>query len=114
MKSNFIANDGHLQFIGTLLYEKGEKSLISLNTSKVNGVMYFSKGMLLKEMTEKCKIPSTNKVKFSVKMFHKVLYGKLPTESKGCYGNWEINLTWEDEMQGKVKHQLPQGRCFGP
>lgn len=47
-------------------------------------------------------------------MFHKILYGRLPGKSKGCYGNWEINLTWEDEMQGKVKHNLPQGISFGP
>lgn len=47
-------------------------------------------------------------------MFHKALYGKLFNKSKGCYANWEINLSWEDEMQGKIKHPLPQGITFGP
>lgn len=28
------------------------------------------------------------KVKVSVKMFHKALYGKLLNKPKGCYGNW--------------------------
>lgn len=77
--------------------------------------MYFAKNMDIKYMIDKCKAPSgNNRVKFNVKMFHKTLYGKLLNRPKGNYGNWEINLTWEDEMQGKVKHPLPQGRCFGP
>ncbi len=29
-------------------------------------------------------------------MFNKKLYGKMPNFPEGCYGNWEINLTWED------------------
>lgn len=103
-----------MQFVGTLLYEKGEERIVSLQTSKNNGVMYFAKNMSIKSMIEKSKASSSSKTKFCVKMFHKTLYGKLPNKPKGCYANWEINLTWEDEMQGKIKHKLPQGVTFGP
>jgi len=39
-------------------------------------------------------------------MFSKKLYGKMIGFGNGCYGNWEINLTWEDEMQGRIRHNL--------
>lgn len=42
-------------------------------------------------------------------MFTKNLYGRMiKTANKGvgCYGNWEINFAWEDELQGKIKHPI--------
>jgi hypothetical protein len=49
-RTNFIAGEGYIQFIGSLIYEKGEECLISLNTSKNNGVVYFAKGMAIKTL----------------------------------------------------------------
>jgi hypothetical protein len=47
-------------------------------------------------------------------MFTKKLYGKLIKFASGSYGNFEINLAFEDEMQGRIKHNLIIDRTFGP
>lgn len=47
-------------------------------------------------------------------MFNKKIYGKMPNSPSGCYGNWQINLIWEDEMQGKIKHDMKESIMFGP
>jgi hypothetical protein len=47
-------------------------------------------------------------------MFNKKLYGRMPGATQGCYGCWEINLTWEDEMPGKIIHNMAEQYSFGP
>jgi hypothetical protein len=39
-------------------------------------------------------------------MFSKKMYGKMIGLAGGCYGNWEVNLTWEDEMKGRIIHPI--------
>ncbi len=75
---------------GTLLYEKNEQCLVSVSTSKNNGVLYFAKKMTIAELLERSKegVSTGKKVKMSVKMFHKVLYGRILNKPKGCYANW--------------------------
>ncbi len=70
--------------------------------------------MSFESIQEKVKASSNTKVNFSVKMFTKKLYGRLNAFPVGSYGNFEVNLTFEDEMQGKIKHNLKIDRCFGP
>ncbi len=60
------------------------------------------------------KKPPTSKVNFTVPMFSKKLYGMMPNTPSGCYGNWQINLTWQDEMQGRLKHNMKEAIGFGP
>jgi hypothetical protein len=49
-------------------------------------------------------------------MFNKQLYGRIPNEgiAKGSYGNWEISLYWQDELQGRLKHNMLSCPHFGP
>ncbi len=51
-------------------------------------------------------------------MFSKLLYGRVLWSSwtnddnvfreqgYGCYGNWELNLVWQDLLQGKISHSV--------
>lgn len=32
--------------------------------------------------------------------------------ASGCYGNWEINLNWEDEISGHIRHKVNEGKIF--
>jgi hypothetical protein len=50
---------------------------------------------------------------FSVKMFSKQLYGCVGSEW-GSYGNWEISLSWQDELQGRIRHPMTDCLHFGP
>ena len=88
--------------------------IVSVPTAKNNGVVYFAKGLKIAEVLQKVKTNTDKKIAFSLKMFSKKLYGKIVSKTNGCYGNWEVNLTWEDEMQGRIKHDLAKGKCFGP
>lgn len=49
-------------------------------------------------------------------MFSKQLYGKINSHQgkEGYYGCWEINLSWEDELQGKTRHEMTNCIHFGP
>jgi hypothetical protein len=62
----------------------------------MNGVLYFAKNMKINSIMQRIKQPSSTKTAFNVMMFSKKFYGKMPGSSQGSYGNWEINLTWED------------------
>jgi hypothetical protein len=106
LKSTFISQDGFLKFTGALLHEKGAECIISVAISKNNGVMYFCKGLEWPSVFKLIQKASSKKVQFSVMMFNKKLYGKMPNSPPGCYGNWELNLIWEDEMQGRIKHNM--------
>ena len=57
--------------------------------------------------------PVNSKVNISMMMFNKKLYGKMPFAEGGCFGCWEINMTWEDEMPGRVRHNLSDTIQFG-
>lgn len=48
-------------------------------------------------------------------MFNKRLYGryrKSEKDTKAVYGNWDISLFWEDELQGAI-HNTFTGLKFG-
>lgn len=48
-------------------------------------------------------------------MFTKNLYGryqKVRENERGFYGNWELSLVFEDEMQGRVKHSITNSTLF--
>jgi hypothetical protein len=49
-------------------------------------------------------------------MFSKQLYGRIPgAGGERCsYGNWEFSLSWKDELQGRVRHNLSAFESFGP
>lgn len=49
-KGNFVACEGHFQFMGNVHYQKEEESVVSIQTSKNNGVLYFGKKMSIKSM----------------------------------------------------------------
>ena len=55
---------------------------------------------------------------FAFKMFSKQLYGRLRNpeyEKEGCYGNWDINFLWQDQLKGTViKDMPPPELTFGP
>lgn len=47
---------------------------------------------------------------FAFKMFSKQLYGRIKTDayaSFGCYGNWDINFLWQDQLKGTVIKDMP-------
>ena len=51
-------------------------------------------------------------------MFNKQFYGRIfqdELKKEGCYGNWEFNLIWEDQLRGKIKYGYEE-ECikFGP
>ena len=50
LKSAFVACDGYMKLTGNLLYEKDDKYLISMGVVKNHGLMYFGKGIELKEI----------------------------------------------------------------
>lgn len=51
-------------------------------------------------------------------MFTKQLYGRLRNpefQSKGCYGNWDIDFLWQDQLKGVVIKDMPEPKSvFGP
>lgn len=53
---------------------------------------------------------------FTVRMFSKQLYGRIPGDNgnRCSYGNWEFSLSWKDELQGRVRHNLTGIESFGP
>ena len=50
--------------------------------------MYFAKNVEFPQFLELIKKSSTNRVNFTLNMFSKKLYGKMPEVEGGCYGNW--------------------------
>lgn len=114
LKSTFVAQDGFLRFTGTLVHDKAGECIVSVSTMKSNGQVFFCKGLEWASVLELTKKTSTNRIQFSVMMFSKKLYGRMTASPKGCYGNWEVNLTWEDELQGRVRHSMNEAKNFGP
>lgn len=49
-KGNFVACEGHFQFMGNVHYEKGEESVVSILASKNNAVLYFGKKISIRAM----------------------------------------------------------------
>jgi len=40
-------------------------------------------------------------------MFNKKLYGRFKNykpANEDCYANWDITISWQDEMQGALKY----------
>jgi hypothetical protein len=79
--------------------------------------LFFGRGFSKSGRFVSClKKESKKACNFSLKMFNKQLYGRLPVADsrEGCYGNWELTFWWQDELQGRVKHAMTNGECFGP
>jgi hypothetical protein len=114
LKSTFVAQDGFLKFTGTLVHDRSPECIVSVPTMKTNGHVFFCKGLEWAPILELTKKASTSRIPFSVMMFSKKLYGQMTGSPKGCYGNWEVNLTWEDELQGRVRHSMSEAKNFGP
>ena len=55
---------------------------------------------------------------FAFKMFSKQLYGRIKTgqyANLGCYGNWDINFLWQDQLKGTVIKEMPSSEfTYGP
>lgn len=51
-------------------------------------------------------------------MFTKQLYGRIKNTEftqTGCYGNWDINFLWQDQLKGTVIKEMPSSEyIFGP
>lgn len=88
LKSTFIAQDNCFKFIGTLLHQNGKEIIVSVGLAKNNGNIYFAKNVTFPSLLESVKKSSTSRVNFTVMMFNKKLYGKMPSVEGGCYGNW--------------------------
>lgn len=104
MKTPFVSYENYMKFTGSLLYEKEDQYLISLGIMKSNGNIYFGHNLKLAVILELANNQASRYVPFSVMMFNKKLYGRMAQFPLGCYGCWEINLTWEDELPGKILH----------
>lgn len=113
-KATFIAQDGYFKFAGTLVHEKDKECIVLIPMAKANGNLIFAKGLAIDKLVDLIsKKPAGTKANFTVAMFSKKIYGKMPKTKDGCYGNWEINLNWEDEIKGRVKHPMNEGKSFG-
>ena len=88
LKSTFIVQDNCCKLIGTLLHQKDQECVVSVGINKNNGTMYFAKNVEFPQFLELIKKSSTNRVNFTLNMFSKKLYGKMPEVEGGCYGNW--------------------------
>jgi hypothetical protein len=90
--------------------------LYYVNLSKTNGKLYFGKNYQSIEQFSLSLTPNPGKKgRFCVPMFTKNLYGryqKFRENDRGFYGNWEISLVFEDEMQGRVKHSTNNSASF--
>lgn len=51
-------------------------------------------------------------------MFTKQLYGRMKNSQyhqKGCYGNWDIDFIWQDQLKGTIIKPMPENNSiFGP
>lgn len=51
-------------------------------------------------------------------MFTKQLYGRMKNkqfQGQGCYGNWDIDFIWQDQLKGVVIKDMPEeSGLFGP
>ena len=104
---NIFDNNG-----GTMVYrlELGEEGML----------MYFGKKFnKIQEFVKMCNFSAKgNQKNFAFKMFTKQLYGRIRKENlvnKGCYGNWEIDFVWQDQLKGVVIKDMPEPKSiFGP
>jgi len=78
LKSTFIAQDSCFKFTGTLLHQKDKECIVAVNLTKNNGNIVFAKNVTFAEVVAAAKKVATAKVAFTVMMFHKKLYGKMP------------------------------------
>jgi len=88
LKTTFIAQDNCFKFNGTLLHQKDKECIVSVALTKNNGNLYFAKNIKFPQFLEMIKKTSPSRVNFTVMMFSKKLYGKMPEVEGGCYGNW--------------------------
>lgn len=78
LKSTFIAQDNCFKFTGTVIHQKDKECVIGVGLTKNNGNIYFAKNLAFPQILELIKKPSQTKAFFTVLMFNKKLYGKMP------------------------------------
>jgi hypothetical protein len=105
-KVPFIVAENHLKFQGSLITKTEKTTVCMLSCASFNIRTFFGKGFeSIKDFASSLKTDKTENCEFSVKMFSKQLYGRMPSHlSEGSYGYWEISMIYEDELPGRTKH----------
>jgi hypothetical protein len=118
-RSSFLAGEGCFRLNGEEVLRKGKAVVVRVQTTQLGGYLLLGKGVTsMGAFLEATRQGQSERrgCELAVRMFSKQLYGRMAGVSgDGCsYGNWEFSLSWQDELQGRVRHNLSGLESFGP
>lgn len=110
----FLAGEGYFRVVGEEVARNEGAVVVRVGCERGNARLLFGQGFSsIKQFVAMTAGTGREGCEFSVKMFSKQLYGRVGSEW-GSYGNWEISLSWQDELQGRIRHSMTDCLHFGP
>jgi hypothetical protein len=120
-RSPFLAGEGLFRLSGEEVMRRGESLLVRVQGVQLGAQVLLGKGIasmgaFLEAVRQSQGQEKLKPCEFAVRMFNKQLYGRIPGGNGDLcsYGNWEFSLSWKDELQGRVKHNISAFESFGP